>query len=423
MARIKTQADFVVKAKEIHGDYYDYSLVEYHKSNEKVKIVCPVHGVFEQTPNKHLVGQGCKVCGKNRTRVGCEVFIERAIKVHGDKYDYSKVVYTRTDEKVCIVCPIHGEFYQTPHCHVVLKQNCPQCAAIEAGQKRRGENNVMRKESVKAKVRQTCLRRYGTKTYSESVEGRQRLHDIISDSDVQTKIKQTCLNRYGVPSWAQSDEGKYVLHTMMSSEAVKQRVVDGYIAKYGVDHYMKTEEGRKKLQESMLDVEHQHNARQGLIDKYGVHAAALIPGVNEKAWATKRRNGTFNTSKPEETLYGLLCDVFGCEDIVRQYFDEARYPFHCDFYIKSLNMFVELNASWTHGAHWFDETNPDDVALLAEWKRRALQKGSYYYQQAIDMWTVRDLHKRAIAEKNHLNYFVFWKQDLSDARAWLEAYR
>lgn len=63
MARIKTQEDFIKKAIEIHNDYYDYSKVKYVKTSLKVKILCPIHGEFEQTPNKHLVGQGCKLCG------------------------------------------------------------------------------------------------------------------------------------------------------------------------------------------------------------------------------------------------------------------------------------------------------------------------------------------------------------------------
>lgn len=94
MTRIRTQEQFIERAREIHGNTYDYSAVEYVNSSTKVKIICPIHGVFEQTPNKHLAGQGCKVCGRERTKVGKDEFISRARKVHGDKYDYSKVVYT-----------------------------------------------------------------------------------------------------------------------------------------------------------------------------------------------------------------------------------------------------------------------------------------------------------------------------------------
>ena len=85
----------------------------------------------------------------------------------------------------------------------------------------------------------------------------------------------------------------------------------------------------------------------------------------------------------------------------------------------SLDLFIELNAHWSHGGHWFDETNPDDIALLDKWMTRAKERGSAYYHQAILIWTQRDLLKREFAKENELNYVVFWKNDLSDAREYL----
>ena len=95
-------------------------------------IICPEHGEFWQTPNKHISRkQGCPKCGdiKNgfNKRLGNDKFIERARKVHGDKYDYSKVEYIDYDTKVCIICPIHGEFWQTPQVHLLSKCGCSYC--------------------------------------------------------------------------------------------------------------------------------------------------------------------------------------------------------------------------------------------------------------------------------------------------------
>ena len=116
---------FIKKAKEIHGDKYDYSKVEYINNKTKVCIICPVHGEFWQTPNSHLNYQGCPKCvGKSKTT---QDFINEAKKVHGDKYDYSKVEYINSQTKVCIICPVHGEFYMTPYSHI-NKQNCPKCS-------------------------------------------------------------------------------------------------------------------------------------------------------------------------------------------------------------------------------------------------------------------------------------------------------
>ena len=109
-----TTYEFIEKAKKVHGDKYDYSKVEYVNSRTKICIICPQHGEFWQTPNAHLMKEGCPKCkGENVSKVNRRTtneFIEKAKKVHGDKYDYSKVDYKNNSTKVCIICPIHGEF-------------------------------------------------------------------------------------------------------------------------------------------------------------------------------------------------------------------------------------------------------------------------------------------------------------------------
>ena len=121
---------FIDKAKKIHGDKYDYSKVNYVKNNVKITLICPKHGEFEITPNAHLNGQGCKKCAIERThdlqRKTKEQFIIDAKKIHGNRYDYSKVEYEGTDKKVCIICPKHGEFWQTPNKHL-QGQGCRKC--------------------------------------------------------------------------------------------------------------------------------------------------------------------------------------------------------------------------------------------------------------------------------------------------------
>ena len=129
--RIRDNAEsFIKKAKKIHGDKYDYSKVEYIDSHTKVCIICPEHGEFWQIPNSHLRGSGCPICGQiNRTKtktLPLNEFIIKAFLVHGDKYDYSKVEYVNAKTKVCIMCPKHGEFWQTPDDHLRGK-GCPKC--------------------------------------------------------------------------------------------------------------------------------------------------------------------------------------------------------------------------------------------------------------------------------------------------------
>ena len=125
-----TKKEFIKRAKEAHKDKYNYSQVEYKKSNVKVCIICPVHGEFWQTPYGHLSGRGCKKCANEangeRCRSSKEEFIKKARKVHGDKYDYSKVEYVNARAKVCIICPEHGEFWQIP-CSHLSGSGCPTC--------------------------------------------------------------------------------------------------------------------------------------------------------------------------------------------------------------------------------------------------------------------------------------------------------
>jgi len=117
---------FIKRAKEVHGDKYDYSKVKYINSRTKVCIICPEHGEFWQKPYSHLKGFGCSRCG-GTGKVSLDEFIKRAKEVHGDKYDYSKVEYKGMHTKVCIICPEHGEFWQKPSNHISLKQGCPMC--------------------------------------------------------------------------------------------------------------------------------------------------------------------------------------------------------------------------------------------------------------------------------------------------------
>ena len=112
-----TTSVFIKNAKSIHGDKYDYSLSEYYKSSTKIKIICPEHGVFEQRPNNHVIQkQGCPICGGNE-KLTTSVFIKNAKSIHGDKYDYSLVEYKNNKTKVKIICPEHGVFEQSPNSH------------------------------------------------------------------------------------------------------------------------------------------------------------------------------------------------------------------------------------------------------------------------------------------------------------------
>ncbi len=123
--------EFITRARELHGHKYDYSLVEHKGAHTKVKITCPEHGVFEQTPNNHVHGRGCPQCAREQSseqqRLTTEEFVNRAREIHGNKYDYSLVEYINNFTRVKIICPEHGVFEQTPNNHCCLNA-CPQCS-------------------------------------------------------------------------------------------------------------------------------------------------------------------------------------------------------------------------------------------------------------------------------------------------------
>ena len=329
-------------------------------------------------------------------------FIEKAERVHQGRYDYSRVEYKNGTTKVVIICKIHGEFTQRPYMHL-QGQGCPECA--------------------KADRKKTCKARYGLEM------------PMMSDA-AREKTRQTNLARYG---------GENV----MASQAVRDKIKTTWLEKYGVDNPQKVPEIREKTAATNLirygaassfqnaDVQARH--RETMMSRYGVPNSMQVPGVRQKAvatwqakygvdnpmqnecvslksFATRAKNHTVNSSKPEEKLYLRLVYEFGEGDVVRQYVDDSRYPFHCDFYVKSRDMFIELNAGWPHGGYWFDGADSTDVARAQSWTVKGYTKP--YYASAVNTWSRGDVRKRDAARVHGLNYVVFWDQKLRDADVW-----
>lgn len=104
MSKKLTTEEFIEKAKEVHRDKYDYSKVDYKNARSKIVIICEKHGEFLQTPRAHLnMSHGCPKCN-SREKLSTEKFIEKAKEVHGNKYDYSKVDYKNAHSKIIIIC-------------------------------------------------------------------------------------------------------------------------------------------------------------------------------------------------------------------------------------------------------------------------------------------------------------------------------
>lgn len=200
------------------------------------------------------------------------------------------------------------------------------------------------------RTKEVCLDKYGV-TNPFAVE------------KVKDKIKQTMLERYNVEYVGQA-------------EISKQKSKATCLQNYGVDSYSKTTKFKKDYSANST--------------KYKL-----------KEFETKKFKGNLNTSKAEELYYQKLINKYGANNIIRQYLDK-RYPYHCDFYIISEDLFIELNLSWTHGAHPFNSESIEDLNILKLWQEKA--KTSIYYKNAIETWTKRDSLKLETARKNCLNY-------------------
>ena len=152
MGKKLTTEEFIEKARDVHGDRYDYSLTEYKNKTEKIKIICKEHGTFEQSAYSHIKGFNCKKCstevGRLKTVISLEQFISKAKEVHGDLYSYKNSDYINGSTNIEILCGIHGSFLQTPNNHTRGK-GCKLCGHYKAKVLRAKTNEDFKEEASK----------------------------------------------------------------------------------------------------------------------------------------------------------------------------------------------------------------------------------------------------------------------------------
>jgi ssDNA-binding Zn-finger/Zn-ribbon topoisomerase 1 len=171
--RTKPYKQFLAEVHALYGKKYTYDETTYRNSRVKIKVTCPSHGEFWQPPEELLNGHGCPQCGKHKPMNNGRFFRE-AKEIHGDKYDYSKVVeITGIDQFITIICPKHGEFIQQVNCHIKNRHGCPQCGF----------------EYVREKIRlpfAEFLKR------ARKVHGKKYQYEEASYVDTHTPIPVTC---------------------------------------------------------------------------------------------------------------------------------------------------------------------------------------------------------------------------------------
>ena len=261
------------------------------------------------------------------------------------------------------------------------KQTCLEKYGVEYAQQ---------SNKVKDKAKQTCIEKYGVEHYTNREKSKQTclekygVESNLNIPEVKEKIKQTCLEKYGVEFFTQAD-------------VVKEKIKQTCLEKYGVPNGGGSKESLEKIKQTCLK-------------RYGVPNGGGSKQSLDKIANTKRKNHSFTTSKPEENLYQEIKSIY--PSVIRQY-KESRYPYNCDFYIPDLDMFIELQGSWTHGKHPYNEKSNQDQLILNKWKSRLLDNHGFYLT-AIKVWTISDPKKRETARKNNLNYVeLFNKEDIN----------
>lgn len=212
--------------------------------------------------------------------------------------------------------------------------------------------------------RGSCLAPQARATFAQNMKDEKYKESIVE------KRKETCEQHYGVEVPLQSRE-------------VQMRLKETCLKTYGADSYSKTDEFKQHMSDS---------------------SSIWVP----KMFATKKSKGNLNTSVVESHVANEL------QGFEREYVSE-RYPYHSDFYDGDRNLYIEVNAHWTHGGHWYDTFSAFDAQKLGSWQ----EKSSSYIDKAIKTWTVSDMSKRQCARDNKLNYVTFWDSDGSDFDLWL----
>lgn len=193
------------------------------------------------------------------------------------------------------------------------------------------------------------------------------------------------------------------------------------LEKYGVTNVAQLDSVREKHSKSWNNKSEEekqrirNSIRTSCIQAWVEKPQEEIDGYIQKIFDTKAKNKTWTVSKPENRMYKLLCQMFGKENIKRQYKTEF-YPHHCDFYIIPLDLYIEANFHWTHGGHPFNPNDKDDIKRLEHLQEKA--KTSEFYKVAIQIWTMRDTIKLQDAKKNSLNYKFFY--NFNEFISWLD---
>ena len=314
--------------------------------------------------------------------------------------------------------------YASPLQNKEIREKCYETMLEKYGVKFALQSDIIKEQSKK-----TCLEKYGTEY-------------VLQNDEIKNKIKNTNLLKYSVTSPIQNDEiknkikntnlEKYGVDNPGKSDEIKQKIRETNIERYGCEYPQQNEQIKKKMKDSYYEKylsgtpEANENWNKVLkkkektyIEKYG-SVKNYYQITYDKITQSLQKNKNNGMTKPEYQTYEYLLTLFDKDDIQFNVNVDERYPFHVDFYICSIDLFIEINAFWTHGKHLFNENNEDDIQILNSWKQKA--ETSKQYKSAINVWTVMDPLKYKTAKDNNLNYLPIWSNKIDVIKQVINTY-
>lgn len=235
-----------------------------------------------------------------------------------------------------------------------------------------------------------------------------RIYDFHHTTEEKVELRRkSCLDKYGVTCVFMTKENIEKSHSNETIEKMMNTQVKNNLAKYGVMYTWQIPQVISKINDTntlKYGGKNWTTTDEGKAKMSEIHKSREL---QEKTNRTKKERGTFNSSSKEKELHSLLVCIFGEDDVDTQFRDSTRYPFACDFYIKSKDLFIELNIHPSHYTHAFNIDDENDVLLLEELK----SSNDKWDNMIADVWGNRDTQKITLAKNNKLNYIVIYQKD------------
>ena len=360
-----------------------------------------------------------------------------------------RIQYNIEIRPVCVICGKPVKFLNGKKNQLFNKTCCKEHANMLDGITVKKVlkdiySDVNKKQEINNKIRETCLLKYGDEHYSNRIKAKETclqrygVTSPLKSEIFKQKSKETCLQKYGVEYTGQIPEKiekthkacleKYGVDSVFKVQKFRNQSLDTCIKKYASDeddinsivNIGQLKYVKDKIKNTCLEKYGVENPMQTQYYKNLISSILSSNEIQEKIYNTKLLNNSFNISYQEDVCFDLLKEKYS--DCIRQY-KSKLYPFNCDFYIPSLDLYIEYNGSHYHHYHPFDINDDNDINELNRLKEKAENSNAHkngkksQYDNIIYTWTILDLKKRNIVQQNNLNYIEFW--NINEVKEWI----